>query len=1056
MNYNIVSVIHMNNTYFLYNFLLLIHFFVIIYLRGMNMKKITILILILLFSFTITSCGNKDADKEKEEIENIILLIDNLPTSITLDDEEQIVYIELKYEFLSIDGRSKVTNYDKLLSARSTLNILKDQEEDDKKVNNIINLIDQIPDIINLKLADEALIINSRNGYNQLDNNLKNKITNLNHLEQAEERLIILKQIDDLINEINKLADVITLDDEEMITNLENIYTSFIESDQALVTNYDKLKDALEQLEALYVIENLKTKAKAIIDIIDALPSVDDLTLDDQNKVKQARARYQTLSAAAKPYVTNLAKLEALEAKLQELLAAKKDADDALYISSLIAALPSVEDLTLDDKDDVEEVRLIYNAANNNVKSQVTNLAILEALETRITELIAEHEYVVKLYPVGGYLEGGSTTTSEQITSFKVDNYSTGFFTGYATNIYIYKTSLMSKDDSFINALKVGFDYSSDNSYFVVTKIVPLGTPLTEAERTSEYFILVHTEYKAGYDEVSLMELGDHIKIDKTLPTSQATSLNLSVNVFKEGLADDYYEFTYKGITTLPIPTKDGYIFKGWYMDKEYLTEEIKEISDTITLYAKWAVDHSDITTDTILNCISDVVNSDTVDDLILSNNDASFEYISSNDLLYHIDNDKAYTSKIYQTHKKQEVTVTINIKYKNGNTATKSKKIIVNPVTYKALPDTPVATYFYTDALSSYRTYSARYKEEGTIFSSTTKEALDLLYYSFATPDANGNITVANPTLLNDVNNLKEHDIRTIMVINGVGSNTSKYFYDLTKDATLLKTFIKNIMDTVELYHFDGVDLDWEYVSSSYPVVASQVNALVKGLREEMDNRQDSGGTPYFLSAAIPSSSWGLDTSRWDFPTLNNYLDYINIMSYDANKTNVTTHLAPLYTSTYDNGYGFGCSYGVERIAALGFARSKLIIGSAGYGKAYIVNGTSSSIYPGLGVSGTLTKVDGISGSFASGTLYGNAIDAIISKGGYTEYIEKNSSGQMVGSYLYNKDAKIFITYDSSAMIKAKYQYAKQRKGVGIMCWAYTEDTSDHVINAIYEEMHA
>ena len=32
-----------------------------------------------------------------------------------------------------------------------------------------------------------------------------------------------------------------------------------------------------------------------------------------------------------------------------------------------------------------------------------------------------------------------------------------------------------------------------------------------------------------------------------------------------------------------------------------------------------------------------------------------------------------------------------------------------------------------------------------------------------------------------------------------------------------------------------------------------------------------------------------------------------------------------------------------------------------------------------------------------------------------------------------------------------AKYEYAYEN-GLGMMCWAYTEDTSDTVINAIYE----
>ena len=258
--------------------------------------------------------------------------------------------------------------------------------------------------------------------------------------------------------------------------------------------------------------------------------------------------------------------------------------------------------------------------------------------------------------------------------------------------------------------------------------------------------------------------------------------------------------------------------------------------------------------------------------------------------------------------------------------------------------------------------------------------------------------------------------------------------------------------MDLVEKYNLDGLDIDWETVSESLKVVASSMNALSKELREEMTLRQEEGGTPYYLTAAVPASSYGTASDRFDFKTLNSYLDYINIMSYDLNKTNYTSHLSPLYSSSYDNGYHFSCDYGITRISSLGFDRSKLIIGSAGYGKAYKVSGSSSSSYVGLGALGSLTSISGVDGSFKSGTLYGNAIKALIDSGKYTKYDEYNTSGKFVGSYLYNATDKIFVTYDSEEAIKLKYEYANSMSGVGIMCWCYSEDTSDNFVDAIYK----
>lgn len=456
-----------------------------------------------------------------------------------------------------------------------------------------------------------------------------------------------------------------------------------------------------------------------------------------------------------------------------------------------------------------------------------------------------------------------------------------------------------------------------------------------------------------------------------------------------------------------------------------------------------------------VLECISDVANTNTMDELIISNEYVDVEWFSSNNDLYYFENGYGKVSILNQTHRKQNVEITAKITRKSGVVVELSKLITINPVLYEELPDTPVATYFAAGALSSYKKNSERYKLEGTIFSENAKEVLDILYYAFAHIDADGNVRLDNDPNLAEIMELKKHNVRIIICIHGVSTESSKAFKTVTANDTLRAKFVKNLMNLVENYKFDGIDIDWESTSGSY-VVASSMNKLMKDLREEMTSRQDPGGTPYFLSAAVPASSWGAANDRFDLATLNNYVDYINMMSYDLNKTDLTTHLSPLYTSSNDNGYGFGCSYGVNLFVSKGLSKNKIIIGAAGYGKAYKLSGsTGSSTYPALGVSGSLVKISSVSsGSFASGTLYGNAITELIATGNFTKYIEYNNDNKIVGSYLYDSKNKLFVTYDSEEVLAAKYQYASNSMGMGIMCWSYTEDTSDNYINSIYNVM--
>ncbi|AEG13900.1 hypothetical protein Desku_0265 [Desulfofundulus kuznetsovii DSM 6115] len=77
-----------------------------------------------------------------------------------------------------------------------------------------------------------------------------------------------------------------------------------------------------------------------------------------------------------------------------EAEAADREAAAAAAVDALIAALPPVEELTLDDKAAVEAAREAYDALTEAQKALVENLAVLEAAEARIAELEAQQALV--------------------------------------------------------------------------------------------------------------------------------------------------------------------------------------------------------------------------------------------------------------------------------------------------------------------------------------------------------------------------------------------------------------------------------------------------------------------------------------------------------------------------------------------------------------------------------------------------------------------------------------------------------------------------------------
>ena len=539
--------------------------------------------------------------------------------------------------------------------------------------------------------------------------------------------------------------------------------------------------------------------------------------------------------------------------------------------------------------------------------------------------------------------------------------------------------------------------------------------------------------------------------------------------------------------TILPIPYKEGYNFGGWYDNSSFTGSSIDSFPGysnnpgDITYYAKWVdetgeiphehdfvegkcecgeVDPDYVAPDEFsleylagvaLGYISDTATSNTVDTLLTEEDGVTYKYTSSNSSLYIINSSEgsASVSKVYQTHKNQNVTVSVTASY-NGETITKSKTITISPVLYNDMSDNPIGTYFVGDTAYTYTKYNSRYQTNQTFFSDEAKETLDLVYYAFASPNSDGTLTLDSTSYVKYVTALKENDVRVLVSLNGATTTEQINFYNITNDDTLLNTFINNICDLVEQYNFDGVDIDWEY-NTSYPIRSAYYTKLVTGLYNELANRQDNGGTPYMLTAALPASSWGTSTDRFDYTVLNTYLDHINVMSYGMYNSSITSHVSPLYTSSYAYAYGFSMDYAVNRFVSLGFPASKLILGCAGYGTHFTITGDidETAKYVGLGVTATLSNA-GVTGAHNSGTIYSHGIDTLKATGSYDEIHAYNSSGKFVGSYLLNKTTKSFVTYDSFFSLSVKYDYVTKIKGLGLMCWSYTQDTNDTVINGI------
>ncbi|MGH3680361.1 MAG: chitinase C-terminal domain-containing protein, partial [Natronosporangium sp.] len=128
------------------------------------------------------------------------------------------------------------------------------------------------------------------------------------------------------------------------------------------------------------------------------------------------------------------------------------------------------------------------------------------------------------------------------------------------------------------------------------------------------------------------------------------------------------------------------------------------------------------------------------------------------------------------------------------------------------------------------------------------------------------------------------------------------------------IDTFVDSAVQFVRQYGFNGIDIDYEYATSNkdagHPEDWAHANplrgglnasyhVLMRELREALDRAAAADGRYYLLTVAAPASGWLLrGTENSD---ILQYLDYVNIMSYDLH--GAWNRFVGPNAALYDNG---------------------------------------------------------------------------------------------------------------------------------------------------------
>ncbi len=242
-----------------------------------------------------------------------------------------------------------------------------------------------------------------------------------------------------------------------------------------------------------------------------------------------------------------------------------------------------------------------------------------------------------------------------------------------------------------------------------------------------------------------------------------------------------------------------------------------------------------------------------------------------------------------------------------------------------------------------------------------------------------------------------KKPELKIMLSIGGWGSGR---FSEMAADETNRKAFAADCQRVVGQFDLDGIDLDWEYPTSSLGRISSSPDdtenftLLVRDIRDEI-------GDDKLLTFASSANARYVD-----FRAVEPYLDFVNIMTYDMNNPSndpYPYHNAGLYRS--EHTWRLSVDEAVVAHIDSGMPPHKLTLGIPFGGKGL------------------------------RGVRFGN----IDSQTDYTPQWDDLAKA----AYLADKDGNFVHTYEEPRAIAYKCEYLHDKGLLGAMFWQYSSDDS-------------
>ena len=272
---------------------------------------------------------------------------------------------------------------------------------------------------------------------------------------------------------------------------------------------------------------------------------------------------------------------------------------------------------------------------------------------------------------------------------------------------------------------------------------------------------------------------------------------------------------------------------------------------------------------------------------------------------------------------------------------------------------------------------------------------------------DSFNGVRINNEERFKQIIALKEKapHLKVLLSIGGWGSGR---FSEMAGDEQNRLSFAKDCQRVVQEFGLDGIDLDWEYPTSSAAGISSSPDDTDNFTLLVRDIRQAIGKDKLLTMASVSSARYV------NFRAILNDLDFVNIMSYDM--ANAPRHHSTLYRASISGR--MTCDDAVKAHIDSGVPANRLVLGMPFYGRGGKI--LSNRDYRDIDFNGEYTEV-------------------------------WNDTAKV--PYLINKEGTMVLGFDNVRSLSIKCEYVLEKGLLGGMYWEYAADNDNaDLARTVYE----